>query len=106
MSKRRIVIILAIMCFIIVAAILVQIRTIEGINSPVLKVIADDNLRDEVLKWKDRYDTSASNLEKTEKKLEKIRQKATKKDENFKEKEQSIKKYNIAKFSFIVEKMV
>lgn len=94
MSKRRIVIILAIMCLTIVAAILVQIRTIEGINSPVLKVIADDNLRDEVLKWKDRYDTSSSNLEKTEKKLEKIRQKATKNDENFKEKEQSIKKYN------------
>lgn len=94
MSRRKIVIILAIMCFIIVAAILIQIRTIEGINSPVLKVIADDNLRDEVLKWKDRYDTSASNLEKTEKKLEKVRQKATKNDENFKEKEQSIKKYN------------
>lgn len=94
MSRRRIVIILATMCFIIVAAILIQIRTIEGINSPVLKIIADDNLRDEVLKWKDRYDTSASNLEKTEKKLEKVRQKATKNDENFKEKEQSIKKYN------------
>lgn len=94
MSKRKIAIILAIMCFMIVAAILIQIRTIEGINSPVLKGVYDDNLRDEVLKWKDKYDTSASNLEKAEKKLEKVRQKATKNDENFSSKEQSIKKYN------------
>ena len=93
MSKRRMVITLAVMCLVIVAAILIQVRTIEGINSPVLKVIADDNLRDEVIKWKDRYDTSASNLEKTEKKLEKIRQNATKNDESFRLKEQNIKKY-------------
>lgn len=69
MSKRKIAIILAIMCFMIVVAILIQIRTIEGINSPVLKSANDDNLRDEVLKWKDKYDTSASNLEKAEKKI-------------------------------------
>lgn len=94
MSKRKIAIILAIMCFIIVAAILIQIRTIEGINSPVSKGVADDDLRDEVLKWKDKYDTSASNLEKAEKKLEKVRQKATRNDENFSSKEKSIKKYN------------
>ncbi len=94
MSKRKIAIILAIMCFIIVVAILIQIRTIEGINSPVLKGTYNDNLRDEVLKWKDKYDTSAINLEKAEKKLENIRQKATKNDENFSSKEQSIKKYN------------
>lgn len=67
MSKRKIAIILAIMCFIIVVAILIQIRTIEGINSPVLKGTYNDNLRDEVLKWKDKYDTSAINLEKAEK---------------------------------------
>lgn len=94
MSNRKVVIILAVMCFIIVTAIFIQIRTIESVNSPVLKVIADDNLRDEVLRWKERYDTSANNLEKAEKKLEKIRQKATKNDENFSSKEQNIKKYN------------
>lgn len=94
MLDKRIVIILAILCLIIVAAIFIQIRTIEGVNSPVLKVIADDNLRDEVLRWKEKYDTSASNLEKAEKKLEKIRQNATKNDESFSSKEQNIKKYN------------
>ena len=94
MSKRKMVVTLAVMCLVIVAAILIQVRTIEGINSPVLKVIADDNSNVEVLKWKDRYDTSASNLEKAEKKLEKIRQNATKNDESFRVKEQNIKKYN------------
>lgn len=94
MSNRKVVIILAVMCLIIVTAIFIQIRTIESVNSPVLKVIADDNLRDEVLRWKERYDTSANNLEKAEKKLEKIRQKATKNDESFSSKEQNIKKYN------------
>lgn len=94
MSNRKVVIILAVMCLIIVTAIFIQIRTIESVNSPVLKVIADDNLRDEVLRWKERYDTSANNLEKVEKKLEKIRQKATKNNESFSSKEQNIKKYN------------
>ena len=82
------------MCLIIVSAILIQIRTIESINSPVLKIIANDNLRVEVLKWKDRYDKTTTNLEKIERKLEKVRQKATKNDESFKSKEQTIKKYN------------
>lgn len=94
MSKRKIAIILTIMCFIIVSAILIQIRTIESINSPVLKIIANDNLRDDVLKWKNRYDKTTINLEKVERKLEEVRQKATKNDESFKSKEQTIKKYN------------
>ncbi len=94
MSKRKIAVILTIMCLIIVSAILIQIRTIESINSPVLKIIANDNLRVEVLKWKDRYDKTTTNLEKIERKLEKVRQKATKNDESFKSKEQTIKKYN------------
>ena len=74
MSKRKIAVILTIMCLIIVSAILIQIRTIESINSPVLKIIANDNLRVEVLKWKDRYDKTTTNLEKIERKLEKVRQ--------------------------------
>lgn len=94
MSKRKIAVILTIMCLIIVSAILIQIRTIESINSPVLKIIANDNLRVEVLKWKDRYDKTTTNLEKIERKLEKVRQNATKNDESFKSKEQTIKKYN------------
>lgn len=94
MSKRKIAIILTIMCFIIVSAILIQIRTIESINSPVLKIIANDNLRDDVLKWKNKYDNTTINLEKVERKLEEVRQKATKNDESFKSKEQTIKKYN------------
>lgn len=94
MSKRKIAVILTIMCLIIVSAILIQIRTIESINSPVLKIIANDNLRVEVLKWKDKYDNTTTNLEKIERKLEKVRQKATKNDESFKSKEQTIKKYN------------
>lgn len=94
MSKRKVAIILTIMCLIIVSAILIQIRTIESINSPVLKIIANDNLRDDVLKWKNRYDNTTINLEKVERKLEEVRQKATKNDESFKSKEQTIKKYN------------
>ena len=93
MTKRKVAILLAVMFGIIVAAIIVQVKTIEGANSPVLKIIANDNLRDEVLIWKDKYDVSQNDLEKSEKKLEKVRQQAAKNDENFGEKEEKIKKY-------------
>ena len=94
MTKRKVAILLAVMFGIIVAAIIVQVKTIEGANSPVLKIIANDNLRDEVLIWKDKYDVSQNGLEKSEKKLERVRQQAAKNDENFGEKEEKIKKYN------------
>ena len=87
MTKRKVAILLAVMFGIIVAAIIVQVKTIEGANSPVLKIIANDNLRDEVLIWKDKYDVSQNDLEKSEKKLEKVRQQAAKNDEKFGEKE-------------------
>lgn len=94
MSKRKIAIILATMCFMIVVAILIQIRTIEGINSSVIEGKTANSLRDDVIKWKDKYDTCANDLEKAEKKLEKVRINATKNDENFSLKEQNIKKYS------------
>lgn len=94
MPKRKIAIILAIMCGIIVAAITIQIRTIKSANSPALKVIADDSLRDDVLILKDKYDTAVDDLEKSNKKLDKIRAQAAKNDTNFETKEQDIKKYN------------
>ena len=42
MTKRKVAILLAVMFGIIVAAIIVQVKTIEGANSPVLKIIAND----------------------------------------------------------------
>lgn len=73
-----------------------QIKTITGINSPVLKVIADNELRDEVLSWKDRYDTTLKQLEKSEKRLEGVRKKNTQNDSDALSKQDEIKNNNEA----------
>ena len=91
MQKRKIAIVLAILCGIISLVIVIQIKTLKGVNSPVMQVIANDSLRDDVLKWKDKYDSSDKNLEKLEKKLEKVREEVVNYDESYKEKEQKIK---------------
>lgn len=94
MDKRKMTYILAIMACVIVASIIIQIKTLESANSPVLEVIASDNLRNEVISWKNKYDTCIKETERTEKKLTKLRTQISKNDSNFSEKEKQIKEYN------------
>lgn len=94
MNKNKNVLIITLMCILIIASMIIQIRTIESTNSPVLKVIANDSLRNDILMLKSKYDNISKELEKAEKKLNKVRSEASKNDENFTKKEEQIKKYN------------
>ena len=94
MEKKKMAYIIAIMACVIVASIVIQIRTLESTNSPILKVIASDNLRNEVITWKDKYDNCIKESEKIENKLTKLRNQISKNDTNFSEKEKKIKEYN------------
>lgn len=87
---------LAVLCLITTLAIVVQIRTLKSANSPSMKIIASDELRNQIIKLKEEYDKTSKELEKKEKKLEKIRQKALQNDNDAASKEYSIKEYSNA----------
>ena len=94
MDKKKMALTLGIVCTILAIAISVQIRTIKNTNSTVSKTFSENSLRDEVLKWKEKYDWIQAQLDETEKTLAKIREDATKDDSISSEIEKQIKLNN------------
>jgi len=90
MNKNKIAITLGIVCFILTIAICVQINTIKNANSTVAKTFEENNLRDEVLKWKEKYDNISDELDNAEKRLAKIREESTQDDASSSQKEEQI----------------
>lgn len=95
MKKTQIAITLGIMCFLLTLGIVLQLNTINHATETVGQARAENGLRDQVLKWKEKYDVTYANLEKAEKELEKMRQTATQNDENSKNIEEELKQANI-----------
>lgn len=91
MNKKQIGITLGIMCFILTFAISVQIRTMSSANSTASQTLSDNELRDNVLKWKEKYDNLLGELDIAEKKLEQVRQLATQDDITASAKEEQLK---------------
>lgn len=81
MSKNKIALLLGIVCIALTFAICVQLKTIELANKTVSSSFTENQLRDEVLKWKERYENAYKDLQVEEAKLEKVRKKATENDE-------------------------
>ena len=94
MKKKQMAIILGIMCLILTFAISIQIKTVQNSNSTVSQSYEENNLRAEVLKYKEKYDNKYEELEKAEKELEKERQEATTEDNELKNLEEQITKGN------------
>lgn len=90
MDKNKIAITLGIVCLILTASICVQINTVKSTNSTVAQTFTENNLRDEVLKWKEKYDNISAQLDNSEKELSKIREKSTKNDSSSLAKEEEI----------------
>ena len=95
MKRWKVALTLGIVCFILTIAISIQFKTIKDTNSTVSQTLTGNELRDQVLKWKEKYDKASKDLEKSEKKLEEIRLQATQNDENALNKENEIKQDNI-----------
>lgn len=76
-NKIKISIFLGVVCVILVYAICVQMKTINSTNSTYSRNSMVNSLRDEVLKYKERYDERYKELEKAEKELEKVRETTT-----------------------------
>lgn len=95
MKKRQIAITLGGMCLILTVALCVQIRTMNSANSTVSQTLANNDLRDQVLRMKEKYDENLKNLENAQKKLETVRIGATQNDANAEAKEQELKENNM-----------
>lgn len=93
-NKKFISIFLGVMFFTLSFAIVLQIKTLQNVNSPFLKIEEDNELRNEILKLKEKYDKTSKQLEKAEKKLTQIREKSAANDSNSLEKEKQIKNNN------------
>lgn len=94
MNKKSIALVLGIMCFLLTLGICVQMKTVKSNNSTVGSNYEENNLRAEVLKYKERYDNKYKELEKAEEELEKERESSTKNDEELKSKEEQISEGN------------
>lgn len=99
MKKWKIALTLGIVCCVLTLAISVQIKAIDNANSlntsNVSLTLTNNDLKDQALKWKEKYDNSLKELEKSETKLEEIRLQAVQNDENSLYKEEQIKIANI-----------
>ena len=56
MNKKVISIVLGLMCFALTLGICIQIRTVKDSNSTVSQNYEENNLRAEVLKYKEKYE--------------------------------------------------
>lgn len=93
-NKKVISIVLGVMCFALTLGISIQVRTVKSSNTTISQNYEENNLRAEVLKYKERYDNKYKELEKAEQELENQRQNSTQNNENLTKKEEEIKQGN------------
>ena len=91
MKKWKAALTLGIVCLILAIAISIQLKTIDDTNSTVSQTLTGNELRDQILKWKEKYDNSTTTLEQTERDLEETRLRSTLNDESAIAKEEEIK---------------
>jgi uncharacterized protein YlxW (UPF0749 family) len=95
MNKKQIAITLGIMCFILTVAICIQLKTIENTTTTISQSLKENGLRDEVLRWKERYDNVYEELNQSLKELEEVRKQATQNDTKSSAKQEEIKNNNM-----------
>ena len=95
MKKKQIAITLGIMCFVLTMCIAIQIRTVKNSTSTASQSLIDNGLRDEVLRWKEKYDNAYQELLASEKQLTQIREQATQNNTTANAKQEQIKKNNM-----------
>lgn len=94
-NKKQIAITLGLMCVMLTFGIVVQLNTIKEATESVGSSFEENELRDQVLKWKEKYDATYIALEKAEKELEAQRQEVSRKSENSTSLETELKTNNI-----------
>lgn len=94
MKKKEIAITLGLMCLVLTFLIAIQLKTIKNASVTVGESLTENNLRDEVLKYKEQYDNAYRELKKAQEELESQRQKAAQKDESSSQTEKELQENN------------
>ena len=94
-NKSKISIVLGLMCFALTCGICIQIKTVQNTTGKVSSNYEENNLRAEVLKYKEKYDKKIEETEKIDKLLETEIEKATENDTELKTAKKEIKKGNM-----------
>ena len=93
-NKKIISLVLGVMCFALTLGICIQMRTVENSSSTVSQSYTENNLRGEVLKYKERYDNKVKDIEKLDQELEGKREQVTANNSELEEAENQIKQGN------------
>lgn len=93
-NKKMIALVLGIMCFALTAGICVQIKTVKNTSLTVSKNYEENNLRAEVLKYKERYDNLLKEIEEVDKELQQEIEKATENNSELEEAKNQINEGN------------
>lgn len=97
MNKKKIAIIIGCMFFILVFAIVLQIRTINNTNSiGIQSSTSNSKLKDDLLRWMEKYEAVNSSAEKEEERLKSIREQAVQNNPNLIQQENDLKKNNMS----------
>lgn len=94
MNKKLISLLLGIMCMLLTLGIAIQVKTINQMNNKSVTNSATENdLRDSVLKTKEKYDNTYAKVEKLEKELEELQASATVNSDEANELQEKLKEY-------------
>ena len=94
MNKKLISLLLGIMCMLLTLGIAIQIKTINQMNNKSITNSATENdLRDSVLKTKEKYDNTYAKVEKLEKELEELQTSASVNSDEANELQEKLKEY-------------
>lgn len=94
-DKKQFYITLGVLCALLAIGISIQLKTIRNTNAIIPESNGEeDELRNEVISWKEKYDEAVENLENAEKQLEEQRELASKDNSEYAEMQEQIKLTN------------
>ena len=94
MDKKSVKIAMGIVCLALALTITLQLRTMKKETSEVSQTFTNDELKDSVLQWKEKYEKAVDKLETTNKQLEKVRTTASSNTSESEEKAKQLKTNN------------
>lgn len=94
-NKIKISILLGIMCTFLTLGIAIQIKTVTNSSTTVGKTLVENELRDSVLRWKQKYENAYNTLDSKEKELDSLREKVASKDDNYSGLTTKLQRYNL-----------
>ena len=94
MNRKQIAIVLGIMCALLVMGIFIQINTVNSSYTGVAKTKTENELRDNVLRMKEKYDIATEDLKIVQQELEDLRNEAVRRNSSSEKNKETLSEYN------------